>query len=92
MLFHKARKKFVMDDCNIYVNNSVISRVESCKFLGVIIDQYLSLKQHIQYIAAKISKNIGIIYRLRRYINIKTVITLCYSFIYPYLNYCNLGL
>ena len=90
MFFHKARKKFVVDDCNIYISNSVISRVESCRFLGVIIDQHLSFKQHFQYIAANISKNIGIIYRIRRYINIKTVITLYYSCIYPYLNYCNL--
>ena len=90
MFSHKARKKFVMDDCNIYISNSVMSRGESCRFLGVIIDQHLSFKQHIQYLAAKISKNIGIIYRIRRYINIKSVITLYYSFIYPYLNYCNL--
>ena len=68
--------------------NSVISRVESWRFLGVIIDQYISFKQHIQYIAAKTSKNIGLAYRIRRYINIKII--LYYSFIYPYLNYCNL--
>ena len=37
MLFHKARKKFVVDNCNIYISNSVISRVESYRFLGVII-------------------------------------------------------
>ena len=58
-----------MDDCYIYIGNSVISRVESCRFIGVIINQYLSIKQHIQYLVVKISKNIGFIYRVRRYIN-----------------------
>ena len=36
------------------------------KFLGVLIDKHLTWKQHIDYIASKISKIVGLIERLRR--------------------------
>ena len=51
---------------------------------------HLSFKSHINHIVEKISSNIGLISRIRRYITSKIAITLYYSFIYPYLNYCNL--
>ena len=35
------------------------------KFLGVLIDKHLTRKQHIDYIASKISKIVGLIARLQ---------------------------
>lgn len=58
------------------------------KFLGVIIDDKLSWTSHIQYICSKISKGIGIIAKARKYVNNRSLITLYYSFIYPYILYC----
>ena len=46
--------KFVSLDCKEYV-----------KYLGVIIDSHLSWKFHVDYVAMKISRNIGIISKLR---------------------------
>ena len=43
---------------------------------------------HINHVACKISKNIGIITRAKTFLNKKTIIGLYYTFIYPYLNYC----
>ena len=43
--------------------------------VGVIIDQHLSWKHHINYIALKISRNIGIISRLRHFVPLKTLLT-----------------
>ena len=73
---------------NILINNQIVSRVESTKFLGVIIDSALTWKDHINYIKTKIAKGIGIICKGRKHFNTSTLLTLYYSFIYPYLTYC----
>ena len=41
---------------------------EYVKYLGVLIDNHLSWKYHIDYIAVKISKTVGVISRLRHFI------------------------
>ena len=90
MIFHGSRKKLSLDDLSICIAGSPVSRVGFCKFLGLVVDEHLSFKLHINHLINKISSNIGIISRIRRYINTKTAITLYYSLIYPHLNYCNL--
>jgi hypothetical protein len=73
---------------SIVINNQVVERVLHTKFLGVIIDYKLSWSNHINYIKSKIAKGTGIIYKARKVLNINTLITLYYSFIFPYLTYC----
>ena len=57
------------------------------KYLGAIIDQHLSWKHHINYIALKISRNIGIISRLRHFDPLKTLISIYNSLISLYISY-----
>ena len=83
-----THKKQINLNNNILINNQIVSRVESTKFLGVIIDSALTWKDHINYIKTKIAKGIGIICKGRKYFNTSTLLTLYYSFIYPYLTYC----
>ena len=90
MVFHGVRKKLCLDNLSISIAGTPLTRVASSKFLGVVIDDHLSFKSHINHIVKKISSNIGLISRIRRYITSKIAITLYYSFIYPYLNDCNL--
>ena len=79
-----------LDNHHIRIGDSFLSRVDNCKFLGIIINQHLTFKPHIQYLINKISINIGIISHIRRFITSSIAVTLYYSFIFPYLNYCNL--
>ena len=44
------------------LNNIEIKRENSIKFLGVIIDENLTWKNHIEVVENKISKNIGVLY------------------------------
>jgi hypothetical protein len=48
---------------------------EFIKYLGVIIDSSLTRKYHIDNIASKISKSIGIITRLRHFVPLSTYLT-----------------
>ena len=62
--------------------------MQSTKFLGVVIDCHLNLSKHINYIKTKVTKGIGVINRNKQFINKKTLRTLYFPFVYPYLYYC----
>ena len=81
----KKIKKF-----EIILDKTKISRTETAKFLGVVIDENLSWKHHINYIKGKIAKSVGILKRLKYRLPENTLNTLYNTLILPYLNYCNI--
>ena len=92
-LFHKSGKK-----CNIpshlptsKINNHDIERVNTMKFLGVLLDDNLSWKEHIKYLEIKIAKDIGLMYRAKPFLDKESLLALYYSYIHSYLNYANLA-
>ena len=86
MVFTKSR---IIHDLNIKIDNESIDEIEKTKFLGVIIDNKMNWKEHIAYIAGKLSRGIGMIIKARHYLNKDALLSLYYGFIYPYLTYCN---
>ena len=83
-----SQKKNIANDVDIKLNGEYVNRVESTKFLGVYIDSKLSWCDHLKYIKNKISKGIGILYKGRKLFKQSTLLTLYYSFLYPYFSYC----
>ena len=88
MVFCAKNKQYDKNNLNIIIDNKPIIQVEKTKFLGVIVDSKLNWNLHIDYIAGKIAKNIGVITRARKVLGSKSLTGLYYTFIYPYLNYC----
>ena len=86
MIFHS--RKNIKINFDVLINNEIINKVECTKFLGVLIDSKLTWCNHISYLKRKISKGIGILCKLRKCFSSSTLLTLYYSFIYPYLLYC----
>ena len=72
---------------NIYFDNSPLDKVSDIKFLGVTIDDKLSWRLHVDTICKTISRNIGIINRLKTHLPSNSLFTLYSSLILPYLNY-----
>ena len=66
------------------INVNDINIQSQIKYLGAYIDQHLNWGPQINN---KLAKNIGIITKLRHYVNLHTLKQLYYSFIYPYLTY-----
>ena len=90
MIFTKKKfSEIEKPKINLKIDGIPLSEVETTKFLGVIIDNKLSWKEHTNYISGKIAKGIGIILKARNVLNRKTLTTLYYSFVYPYFTYCN---
>ena len=56
----------------------------------VYIDQHLEWKTHVNFIAAKISKSVGLLHKAKYYLPSNSLLTLYYALICPYLTYCNL--
>ena len=77
----------VQNDLNITLNNTDLEKVTSTKFLGVIIDENLSWKNHINCTSKTISKNIGVINKLKHFIPYSILRTLYCTLILPYQNY-----
>ena len=89
MIF-RPRQKTVPITRQIVLDNNALEQVDNTKFLGVYIDQHLKWKTHVNFIAAKISKSVGLLYKAKYYLPSKSLLTLYYALIYPYLTYCNL--
>ena len=75
----------------IMFNEEHVEFKDSGKFLGVILDSALKFDKHISSVYKKISKTIGLLYKIRPYVNMTTMINLYYALIYPYLIYCNIA-
>ena len=76
------------DDLNIFLNGQNLEFVDFTKFLGVTIDRNLKYDKHIEEICSKVSKSLGIIYRIRDFIPYSCLRNLYFNLIHPYLIYC----
>src|SRR6218665_414601 len=68
MIF-KSKKSHNLDfsnltNLNLLIDNTQLSMVSKVKFLGVIIDEHLTWKPHIEHVKSKVTKIVGIVYRL----------------------------
>ena len=82
------RNRSADTDLNIRINTINVTRVQSSKFLGIIIDENLNWKPHIQLVKSKLSKTLYIIYKASKLINYEGMLTLYCSLFLPYLTYC----
>ena len=72
---------------NIYLGNNIISETETTKFLGIIIDKKLNFKAHINQICNKISKSIGLLYRLNKFLPFEPLKILYHTLVAPHISY-----
>ena len=73
-----------LKDCDkkdVIIQDRIISHVTSTKFLGVIIDDKLKWNLHIIYMKNKIAKSNGILYKIRNFLDRKTLTHLYNSFV-----------
>ena len=88
MIFAPNHKKY----CNInfqpkFQDNTGIEKVNQYKYLGLIIDDKLTWKAHISYLKGKLSRSLGILYKLRHLVSKKVLITVFHSLFLSHLNY-----
>ena len=87
MIFHPYQKNITNYIPLLKIGNTVIERVHEFNFLGLIIEETLSWKPHVDYIANKVSKHIGVLNRLKHYLPPYILRTIYFSLINSSLNY-----
>ena len=68
MIFSGGRH---VNPISLEINGIQLSQVNDVKFLGIMMDDKLTWKKHIEHISKKIAKSIGIMYRLKPFVNRK---------------------
>ena len=61
-----------------------IKHVTLRKFRGVLIDENVNRKQQINLVQCKVSKNLGIMFKAKKLLEFKSLLSLHYSFIHTY--------
>lgn len=89
IVFCSNRNKNSEHNMNIHIDGAPIKRVDSTKFLGVHIDQYLNFAKHINELGKKLSKIVGLLFKVRNFLPLQALLTLYRSLFEPHLNYCN---
>ncbi len=86
MIFHTFRKK--VNNVKIKMNNiTIIYKVNEFNFLGLTIDENLTWKNHINIIANKLSKSIGILNKLKLFLPLNAKVLIYKSLILSHLNF-----
>ena len=62
MIFHPSQRK--IDTVELSIDSTKLSAVSEAKFLGIYIDPNLTWKHHIDTLCSKISKLIGLLYKV----------------------------
>ena len=89
MIFHSDKKKVLYP--KLFINNSEIERVDSFNFLGLQLNHNLNWTKHINYILLKMSKIIGIIYKLKSVFPTAILRSIYNTLLLPHMSYCILS-
>ena len=93
VLFHKVKSR---DNLPLVlpvlcINNAKIKRENSLKFLGVMIDENLIWKTHVELVENKVSKSVGILFKASRFLNANCLRSIYFALVHPYINYANIA-
>ena len=83
LIFTTGNKK----QLNLTMNKEILQEKECTKYLGVILDNKLTWKSHIDQTHFRLSKGIGILYKLRQYVSQSALRSLYFAFVHSNISY-----
>lgn len=87
MIFHHPQRKIDALIPSLKLDSEQIEYVSEFNFLGITLDEHLSWKPHVQRVANKTSRNIGILRRLKNIIPTTVLRTIYNTLILPHFHY-----
>ena len=90
VIYGSSRKDAKFDNVSITVNDSILDRVDSFKYLGVTIQQNLTWSEHIDNISKKFNQRLGLIRRIKFLLPKQARLTLYNSLVLPLLDYSDI--
>ena len=82
-----SKKKKTQTHPIISVNNIQVEKVPYQKHLGILLDEKLNFKQHVDSAILKMNKGISVIKKLRHSLPRKSLLTIYKAFLRPLINY-----
>jgi hypothetical protein len=89
VLFGSAKRLHTIENFEISINGQRIKRVFKYKYLGVVMDDCLSWRDHVHHVLMKTSAKVGMLRRLRNDISMHTANIVYKSYVLPALDYCD---
>lgn len=86
---HSRTKNVDKDNITLIIENKKIEIVKQFKYLGVVLDENLTYKEHFITIQKKISKKLFFFSRIAAQISMKARLTVFNSIIQPHFDYCS---
>ena len=86
VIFRPPQKK-VNYNIKLKIDNKDIKEMKSIKYLGVYIDCHLKWKEHILEVSKKLARGIGILLKLRHFVNLASLVQVYYFITYSFLTY-----
>ena len=83
----RQKRAFIDDKLSININSKAISQVKSAKTLGLHIEETLSWSKHLEHIHKKVGPLLGLLKRIRNYVDQDTLVNICKALIQPHLEY-----
>ena len=71
----------------LLINDKPLNEEECIKYLGIMIDHTPRWINHINYLSKKITRSLGLLSKIRYFVDFNTLINLYYTFIYSFLTY-----
>ena len=82
----KSRMKHP-ENITLKMGDTILEKVNSIKYLGVIFDDSFNWHNHVSYISSKISRSVGVLSKLRYYTTVQTLIKVYHSLVSSHLSY-----
>ena len=70
----------------LIMNKKALEQKDHVKYLGVLVDEHLRWDYHINHVAKKIGRGVGILSKLRQYLNPKMLTNVYYCLIYSHIS------
>ena len=88
MLFTNQKRTDNHNNFTINIENTPLRLTEQTTFLGVVLDCRLKWNLHVEKIASKVSKFIGILKKVKSKLNFSSLLTLYNTFVNTHMSYC----
>ena len=86
MIFRNSHKA-INYNLKIKINGKIIIPSNKIKYLGIILDPHLNWSEHINYIAPKLNRAVGMLSKLRYFVNIHTLLNVYHAIFGSILTY-----
>lgn len=80
-----SQREILGEEIDIRIRNTKLIRVNSINFLGVILDDKLKFVEHVDGVCKKLSRAMGVLFKMSPIVPLHTLKSLYYAIFYPHL-------